>query len=89
MRLPDGFVVAVGRPSKYRRSACRTGQSPERGRRPSGITLMDNCGTYYDGKIANSLGGARRPGRAKLLLMTKLRTHAPSAQLALRMLEES
>jgi len=35
------------------------------------ITLMDNSGTYYDGKIENWLGRAFRPGRAKVLLMTK------------------
>jgi hypothetical protein len=49
---------------------------------------MDNCETYYHGKIENWFGRAFRPGRAKVFLMTTLRRHGPSAQVGLRMLEE-
>jgi aryl-alcohol dehydrogenase-like predicted oxidoreductase len=55
----------------------------------AGITFLDNCWEYYNGKTENWLGRALNGRRDKVFLMTKVCTHGRGADLAMRMLEES
>jgi predicted aldo/keto reductase-like oxidoreductase len=55
----------------------------------AGITFLDNCWEYYDGKTESWLGRALSGKRDKVFLMTKVCTHGRGADLAMRMLEES
>ena len=55
----------------------------------AGVTFFDNCWEYYNGRTEEWLGQALRDRRDKVFLMTKVCTHGRSAELAMRMLEES
>jgi aryl-alcohol dehydrogenase-like predicted oxidoreductase len=55
----------------------------------AGITFLDNCWEYHNGKSENWLGRALRGRRDKVFLMTKVCTHGRGADLAMRMLDES
>jgi uncharacterized protein len=50
----------------------------------AGVTFLDNCWEYYDGKTEDWLGRALKGRRDKIFLMTKVCTHGRSGQLALR-----
>ena len=55
----------------------------------AGITFFDNCWEYWNGRAEDWLGRALKGRRDKVVLMTKVCTHGRSADLAMRMLEES
>src|SRR5207253_6769516 len=55
----------------------------------AGITFLDNCWEYYNGRTENWLGRALRGRRDRVFLMTKVCTHGRDARVALRMLEQS
>jgi len=55
----------------------------------AGITFLDNCWEYYNGKTEDWLGRALKGRRKKVFLMTKVCTHGRGADLALKMLDES
>ncbi|HWF20222.1 MAG TPA: aldo/keto reductase [Verrucomicrobiae bacterium] len=55
----------------------------------AGITFFDNCWEYYNGETENILGRGLKGRRDQIFLMTKVCTHGRSAELALRMLEQS
>src|SRR5439155_3084648 len=55
----------------------------------AGITFMDNCWEYFNGRTEDWMGLALKGRRDEVFLMTKVCTHGRDAQLALRMLEES
>jgi diketogulonate reductase-like aldo/keto reductase len=55
-----------------------------------GITFFDNCWEYHNGRTEDWLGRALVGGRReRVFLMTKVCTHGRSADLAMKMLEES
>lgn len=55
----------------------------------AGITFLDNCWEYHNGKSENWMGRALKGRRDKVFLMTKVCTHGRGADLAMRMLDES
>lgn len=55
----------------------------------AGITFIDNCWEYFNGRTENWLGRALVGRRDKVFLMTKACTHGRDKDLALRMLDES
>ncbi len=55
----------------------------------AGITFLDNCWEYYNGKTEEWMGRALGKRRDKVFLMTKVCTHGRDAGLALKMLDES
>jgi uncharacterized protein len=55
----------------------------------AGITFLDNCWEYFNGRTENWLGRALEGRRDKVFLMTKVCTHGRGARLAMRMLDES
>ncbi len=55
----------------------------------AGVTFFDNCWEYHRGKSESWMGKGLRGRRNDVFLMTKVCTHGRSAELALRMLEES
>jgi predicted aldo/keto reductase-like oxidoreductase len=55
----------------------------------AGINFFDNAWEYYNGKTETILGRALKGRRDKAFLMTKVCTHGRSADIAMRMLEES
>ena len=55
----------------------------------AGITFFDNCWEYWNGRAEDWLGRGLKGKRDKVVLMTKVCTHGRSADLAMKMLEES
>jgi aryl-alcohol dehydrogenase-like predicted oxidoreductase len=55
----------------------------------AGITFFDNCWEYWNGRAEDWLGRALAGRRDKVFLMTKVCTHGRSADLAMKMLDES
>jgi aryl-alcohol dehydrogenase-like predicted oxidoreductase len=55
----------------------------------AGVTFLDNCWEYYNGRSEDWMGRALRGRRDKVFLMTKVCTHGRGADLARRMLEQS
>jgi aryl-alcohol dehydrogenase-like predicted oxidoreductase len=55
----------------------------------AGITFFDNCWEYYNGETENILGRGLKGRRDSIFLMTKVCTHGRSADIAMRMLEQS
>ncbi len=55
----------------------------------SGITFLDNCWEYHNGKSENWMGRAIKGLRDKVFLMTKVCTHGRESDLAMLMLEQS
>jgi aryl-alcohol dehydrogenase-like predicted oxidoreductase len=55
----------------------------------AGVDFFDNCWEYFNGRTENWLGRALKGKRDRVFLMTKVCTHGRSAELAMRMLEES
>jgi aryl-alcohol dehydrogenase-like predicted oxidoreductase len=55
----------------------------------AGVNFFDNCWEYYNGITETILGRALKGRRDQAFLMTKVCTHGRSAEIALRMLEES
>jgi aryl-alcohol dehydrogenase-like predicted oxidoreductase len=55
----------------------------------AGITFYDNCWEYWNGRAEDWLGRGLKGRLNKVFLMTKVCTHGRSAELALKMLEES
>jgi aryl-alcohol dehydrogenase-like predicted oxidoreductase len=55
----------------------------------NGITFMDNCWEYHNGKSEEWMGKGLKGRRDKVFLMTKVCTHGRDAKLAMRMLDES
>jgi predicted aldo/keto reductase-like oxidoreductase len=54
-----------------------------------GVNFFDNCWEYYNGLTETILGRALKGRRDEAFLMTKVCTHGRTADLAMRMLEES
>jgi predicted aldo/keto reductase-like oxidoreductase len=54
-----------------------------------GVNFFDNCWEYYNGLTETILGRGLKGRRNEAFLMTKVCTHGRSADLAMRMLEES
>jgi aryl-alcohol dehydrogenase-like predicted oxidoreductase len=54
-----------------------------------GVTFMDNCWEYYNGRTESWMGRALRGRRNRVFLMTKVCTHGRDGALALKMLEQS
>src|SRR5882762_7744127 len=55
----------------------------------AGITFLDNCWEYWNGRAEDWLGRGLKGRRDKVILMTKVCTHGRGADLAMKMLEES
>ena len=55
----------------------------------AGITFFDNCWEYWNGRAEDWLGRGLKGRREKVFLMTKVCTHGRSAELAMKMLDES
>ena len=55
----------------------------------AGVTFFDNCWEYYNGRTEDWLGRALRGRRDRVFLMTKVCTHGRSAEIGMRMLEQS
>jgi len=55
----------------------------------AGINFFDNCSEYYYGLTETILGRALKGRRGEAFLMTKVCTHGRSADIAMKMLEES
>src|SRR6267154_1973521 len=55
----------------------------------SGIAFFDNCWEYWNGRAEDWLGRGLKGRRDKVFLMTKVCTHGRSADLAMKMLEQS
>jgi uncharacterized protein len=55
----------------------------------AGITFFDNCWEYWNGRAEDWLGRGLKGRRDKIFLMTKVCTHGRSADLAMKMLDES
>jgi aryl-alcohol dehydrogenase-like predicted oxidoreductase len=55
----------------------------------AGITFFDNCWEYWNGRAEDWLGRGLKGRRQNVFLMTKVCTHGRSANLALKMLDES
>jgi aryl-alcohol dehydrogenase-like predicted oxidoreductase len=55
----------------------------------AGITFFDNCWEYWNGRAEDWLGRGLKGRRNKVFLMTKVCTHGRSADLALKMLDQS
>jgi uncharacterized protein len=55
----------------------------------AGITFFDNCWEYWNGRAEDWVGRALAGRRDKVFLMTKVCTHGRSADLAMKMLDES
>src|ERR1019366_4046165 len=54
-----------------------------------GVTFMDNCWEYFNGRTEAWMGRALRGRRNRVFLMTKVCTHGRDGALALKMLEQS
>jgi len=55
----------------------------------AGINFFDNCWEYYNGLTETILGRALQGQRDRAFVMTKVCTHGRSADIAMKMLEES
>jgi aryl-alcohol dehydrogenase-like predicted oxidoreductase len=55
----------------------------------AGITFLDNCWEYYNGRTEDWLGRALQGRRDKVFLMTKVCTHGRDKKVAMQQLEES
>ncbi|MDB5353083.1 MAG: aldo/keto reductase [Planctomycetota bacterium] len=55
----------------------------------AGVTFLDNCWEYHDGRSEEWLGKALEGRREKVFLMTKVCTHGRDKKVAMRQLEQS
>jgi predicted aldo/keto reductase-like oxidoreductase len=55
----------------------------------AGVTFFDNCWEYWNGRAEDWLGRGLKGRRDKIFLMTKVCTHGRSADLAVKMLDQS
>ena len=55
----------------------------------AGVTFLDNCWEYFNGRTENWMGRALVGRRDKVFLMTKVCTHGRDKKIAMRQLDES